>query len=108
MIALLTDNKDSIEALCREYRIKKLDVFGSAATGAFNPETSDIDFVVDLGGYESGVSRRYFRFAEALEALFGHPVELITEEQIKNPYFREAVEEQRTLIYEARDSQAIA
>lgn len=106
MIALLTDNKDSIEALCREYRIKKLDVFGSAATGAFNPETSDIDFVVDLGYYDNDVAKRYLDLIAALEDLLGYPVQMITEPSIRNPYFREAVDEQRTLVYETRDSKA--
>lgn len=108
MISLITDNRDAIADLCRQYRIRKLDVFGSAATGAFDPETSDIDFIVDLGEYECGVARRYFNFIWALEDLLGHPIEMLTEPSIKNPYFREAVEEQRTSIYEARDGQAVA
>jgi len=31
-------------------------VFESAATGALVPETSDVDLLVDLGGYERGVA----------------------------------------------------
>lgn len=108
MIDLITDNKDAIAALCRKYGIRKLDVFGSAATGAFDPETSDIDFIVDLGGYEPGVSRRYFRFIDALEELFGRHVDLITEVQIRNPYFKHSVEGQRTNVYGARDREAAA
>lgn len=108
MIALLASNRDSIEKLCREYGIKKLDVFGSAATGEFNSETSDIDFIVDLGEYERGVSRRYFRFIDALEELFGRHVDLITEEQIRNPYFRQSVQGQRTNVYDARNREAAA
>jgi predicted nucleotidyltransferase len=49
MISLITDNLDAIRALCRQYGIRRLDLFGSAATGAFDPDTSDLDFVVDLG-----------------------------------------------------------
>lgn len=108
MIPLISENRDAIAKLCREFRIRKLDVFGSAATGAFDPGSSDIDLIVDLGGYERGVSRRYFRFADALEELFGRKVDLMTEEEIKNPYFRESVEEQRANIYEAGNSEAAA
>jgi len=108
MIALISDNKDAIAALCRQYGIRKLDVFGSAAIGEFDPDTSDLDFVVDLGGYEPGVSRRFFGFVWALEDLLGVSVNLLTEDSIKNPYLREAIEEQRTRVYEAGDSQAVA
>lgn len=108
MISLLTDNKNAIADICRQFGIRKLDVFGSAATGEFDPDSSDIDFIVDLGGYERGVSRRFFRFADALEELFGCSVDLITEEQISNPYFRQSVEKQRVNIYDARNREAAA
>ena len=108
MIALLAENRNAIAALCRKYGIRKLDVFGSAATGAFDPDSSDIDFIVDLGQYERGVSRRYFRFAEALKELFGRPVDLITEDQIRNPYFQQSVEGQRKNVYHAGAREAAA
>lgn len=108
MISLISDNKQAIANLCREFQIKKLDVFGSASTGAFDPDTSDLDFIVDLGEYDDDVGMRYLRFCLALEDHFGHSVEVITEPSIKNPYFREAVEEQRQNIYEAPDGQAAA
>lgn len=108
MIALIAERKDEIAALCRQYDIQHLDLFGSAATGEFDPAASDLDFVVDLGDYESGVARRYFAFADALEALFGRSVDLVTEPSISNPYFRAAVDRQRVRLYEAQDGQAAA
>lgn len=108
MISLISDNKVAIANLCRKYRIRKLDLFGSAATGAFDPETSDVDFIVDLGEYDHSLAQRYFDFIWELEDLLGYPVEMITEPSIKNPYFREAVEEQRTVVYEAGNGQAVA
>ena len=108
MISLIADNTDAIAAICREYRIRKLDLFGSAATGDFDPETSDIDFVVDLGAYERGVSRRFLQFADALEALLGRRIDVITDEQLRNPYFRQSVQEQRVNVYNAEDSEAAA
>ncbi|HEU0163831.1 MAG TPA: nucleotidyltransferase domain-containing protein, partial [Thermomicrobiales bacterium] len=80
MIALISDNLDKIAELCREYRIRKLDLFGSAATGAFDPETSDVDFVVDLGEYERGLAKRLYAFADALESLLGRDVDLVMED----------------------------
>ena len=108
MIQLIVDNKDALATICRQFGIKKLDIFGSAANGSFDLDTNDIDFIVDLGGYERGVSQRFFRFADALDALFSRRVDLITEEQIRNPYFKRAVEKQRVNVFNAGDSEAAA
>src|SRR5665811_101636 len=108
MIPLLAEHKNAVAELCREFRIKKLDVFGSAATGDFDPDTSDIDFIVDLGDYANGEAWRFFDFADALEEVRGRRVDLLTDVQIRNPYLREAVEEQRVNVYDASNSQAAA
>lgn len=101
MAPIITDNLPSIIALCRTFDIRKLEVFGSATTTAFDESSSDVDFVVDLGAYEPGVAKRYFAFADALEQLLQRKVDLITEDQIRNPYFRHAVNQQRVTIHEA-------
>lgn len=41
MITLIEDNKDAIVKLCKQYGVRRLALFGSAATGAFDPATSD-------------------------------------------------------------------
>jgi predicted nucleotidyltransferase len=100
---------DEIRALCREYGVLRLDVFGSAAKGTFDPETSDLDFVASFADRQNlDYAHRYLDFAEALEALFGRKVDLITEQGIKNPYFREEIEETRRKIYVAPDKTAAA
>lgn len=108
MIELLRDNQQAIIALCRLYHIRTLEVFGSAATGAFDPATSDIDFVVDLGVYVPGTADRYLDLIAALEDLLGYRVEMITRPSIRNPYFRQAIEAQKVTIYESSDSEAAA
>ena len=47
MIPLITNHTDELAEICRRHHVKRLDVFGSAAVGDFNPEKSDIDFLVD-------------------------------------------------------------
>jgi len=108
MIDLLKDKQPEIAAFCQHYRIRKLEVFGSAATGAFNPESSDIDFLVDLGEYDDSVADRYLDLAIALEALLGRSIDLITTRAIKNPYFQVSVNRHRETVYDAGDRQAAA
>jgi predicted nucleotidyltransferase len=108
MIALLHQKRNEIAELCRTFGIRKLEVFGSAATGSFDPETSDIDFIVDLGEYDDTVGARYMGLAAALEELFGRRVDLITTRSIRDPLFMSHVNTQRRTIYEARDREAAA
>lgn len=98
MIDLITSNRDEIAALCNKHAVIRLDVFGSAANGAFQSETSDLDFIVDLGDYDAHVGDRFLDLADDLEQLFGRHVDLITERSIINPYFRRSVDASRETI----------
>src|SRR5262245_4612089 len=109
MIEIVANYRDAIRALCREYGVRRLDLFGSAATGAFDPATSDLDFVVTFANTRTpGYADRYLGFAEALETLFSRHVDVITERSIRNPYFRRAVEASRQPICDERDTSAAA
>ncbi len=104
MIDIVKEKLPELEELCRQYGIQKLDVFGSAITDAFDPETSDLDFIADLGEYGRGVNKRFFRFADALEALFGRSVDVLTDPVGRNnPYFLAEVNETRTNLYAVAD-----
>lgn len=109
MIALIERQHAELAELCRRYRVKRLDLFGSAARGTFHHETSDLDFIVSFeGAGESGYATRYYEFAESLEALFGRHVDLLTERMIGNPYFRQEVQQTRETIYEQGSEKAPA
>jgi uncharacterized protein len=108
MIALITDNLDAIAKICDQHGFQKLKVFGSAATGCFEPQTSDIDLVVDFTDYGPGIADRFFCFSEAIESLMSRPVDLVFARELTNPFFREAVNETRVTIYEARDGKVAA
>lgn len=88
----LAARRAQIQSLCRRTNVVSLDLFGSAASGEFQPETSDLDFLVTFGEFpQGGIFDAYMDLAEGLEALFGRTVDLITERSIRNPYFRKAV-----------------
>jgi predicted nucleotidyltransferase len=105
----IENHRDAIRALCQQYGVRRLDLFGSVATGAFDAATSDLDFVATFTDTRSpGYVDRYLAFAEALETLFARPVDVITERSIRNPYFRQAVAASRQPIYDERDAPAAA
>lgn len=109
MIPLVDRHKQEIAALCRRFGVRRLDLFGSAATGCFDATTSDLDFVATFADTRTpGYADRYLGFADALEALFGRSVDIVTERSIQNPYFRQAVEAARQPVYDERDAPAAA
>lgn len=94
---------DALPALCRRLRVRRLDLFGSAATGRFDPARSDIDIIVafDDALVPIAYAEAFFGLREELEALFGRPVDLVTEAALENPYLRRRVEAERRPLFPA-------
>lgn len=85
MHALIEQHLDSIEAICRRYHVRKLDVFGSAARASdFNPQTSDADFLVEFSIQPK--LRLLTGTKSELEELLGRPVDLVERGAVRNPY----------------------
>jgi predicted nucleotidyltransferase len=103
MIALVEQNLEAIRALCEEFGVLRLELFGSAATGAFDPERSDLDFLVEYPpDYDFGPwATRYVELQQRLEALFGCSVALVMADAPRNPYVIESINESRRLVYPA-------
>lgn len=100
MNALIADNLEAIRALCLRYGVRRLDLFGSATSDRFDQATSDLDFVAAFSDTRTpGYAFRYIDFADALEALLGRSVDVVTERSIKSPYFRASVDASRQRIY---------
>ena len=105
MNPIVAERKRDLARLCEEHRVARLDVFGSAVTGEFDPETSDLDFLVTFqeAADEDGFHNR-FRLQDALADLFGRKVDVVPERSITNPYFRANVEDTRDPVYPNSDS----
>ncbi len=96
----LIDHRDDIARLCKEHGVTRLEVFGSAADGRFDPARSDFDFIVRFAPDEgSTLARRFLAFSDALESLLGRHVDLMTDHPIENPYLRRSVEATRRPLY---------
>ena len=102
MIAEVAARAVDLERLCRRYHVGRLDLFGSAATGLADSTRSDLDFLVEFqpAAFED-YANAYFGLLEALEEMFGRPVDLVVRSAIRNPYFLQSVEQTRSPIYEA-------
>ncbi|MER3420954.1 MAG: DNA polymerase subunit beta [Chloroflexota bacterium] len=102
MIATIERHRRELEALCRRFGVRRLALFGSAARSLLHEGSSDLDFLVEFERpLRPGYADRYFGLLEGLEALFGRPVDLVVDSAIKNPYFRESVDETKTVLYAA-------
>ena len=100
MISLLETNLAELAGICRERHVRRLAIFGSAARGEFKPGTSDLDFLVEFDPLPPAEhARHYFGLMADLERLYGVPVDLVEREPIRNPYFREALEESQVELY---------
>jgi predicted nucleotidyltransferase len=108
----LIDHHDEIAALCRAYGVERLEVFGSAADGRFDPARSDFDLIVRLGRGQAqtlgSLGRRFVGFAESLEVVLGRPVDLIPDKPIGNSYFRRALDASRRVLYDRAAAEAPA
>ena len=89
-----------IAELCRRFGVRRLDLFGSAATGRFEPTRSDLDFLVAFEEMPSGkYAKACFGLRESLEQLFGRPIDLLTEPALVNPYLRRQIESEKRTLY---------
>jgi hypothetical protein len=98
----IEERRADIARLCSQYSVRRLELFGSAAKGTFDPSRSDFDFLVEFAqSPDLKLFEQYFGFKEALESLLGRPVDLVTEGARQNPYFMQSANESRRLLYAA-------
>src|SRR2546426_4156253 len=103
MVASIEEKQIALADLCRRFGVRKLELFGSAATGAFDANRSDLDFIVefppeyDFGPWLSRLSQ----FEQSLTHLFGRRVDLITPSALRNPWFRREADKGRVTLYHA-------
>jgi predicted nucleotidyltransferase len=98
----VAERRAEIAELCRQYRVRRLELFGSAVGEEFDPQRSDADFLVEFERLAHGEhADAYFGLREALQSLLGRPVDLVMTRAIRNPYFLQAIEPTRTVLYAA-------
>ncbi|GAB4283593.1 MAG: nucleotidyltransferase domain-containing protein [Candidatus Rifleibacteriota bacterium] len=79
-----------IKEICKKYEAKSLMLFGSALTEEFDPQKSDLDFLLELYGFRKGL-KRYLAIKLELENLLHKEVDLVMPEAIENPYLKKSI-----------------
>lgn len=92
---------EEIRSTSEEYGLEALEIFGSAMTDAFDPERSDVDFIVHYPeGYDYGpFGSRLFEFEERLSAILDRPAQVVMTKALRDPLFRACADQTRTVIY---------
>lgn len=98
--AALLDTK-AIKSACKQYGVERLRVFGSVLTDRFDPQTSDVDFLVTFQPGRENLFHDYFDLKFELERIVGRNVDLVMERSVKNPFFRASAIETAQDLYAA-------
>jgi uncharacterized protein len=98
---IVQQHLDELRRLCERFRVRRLELFGSATSPGFDPASSDPDFLVEFEDLGHGYFDAYFGLLESLEDLFRRPVDLVMSRAVKNRFFLEAIQASRTLLYAA-------
>ena len=77
----------AIARACEAHGVERLRIFGSVLGDTFDPNTSDVDFLVDFLPGRGGLLHDYFELKEDLERIVGRQVDLVDAGAVRNPYF---------------------
>ena len=77
VVPLIEPRKAELAALCRQFGVRRLEVFGSAATGDYAVAPSDLDFLVEFD--ERGPARALGWYSGLEEAMEGYIQDAIQE-----------------------------
>ena len=100
MNVAVQDLFQKVGEVCRRYPVQRLAVFGSAVRDDFDPERSDVDFLVEFGPTTPEQhADAYFGLLADLEALFGRRVDLVEAAALRNPYRRREIDATQVLLH---------
>ena len=102
MTSIVENRRAEVAELCCRFKVARLEVFGSAATGEFDEQHSDLDFLVEFGSaLTSPRFDAFFGLQRALAELFGRSIDLVEAGAPRNPYFIRRLDETRRVVYAA-------
>jgi predicted nucleotidyltransferase len=91
--------QNQLSILCKQHHVKKLYAFGSVLTKRFD-NNSDVDLIVSFNDIPvEDYADNYFELKFSLQDIFNRPVDLLEDQAIKNPYFRQKIDNSKQVIY---------
>jgi predicted nucleotidyltransferase len=89
-----------IAEFCRRWKVASLWLFGSGARGELRSD-SDLDFMVEFEPGEKWSLWDFVEMSDELAEVVGRDVDLVLKGSIENPYRRESIERDLTLVYQS-------
>lgn len=80
-------DSQALADVCQQHRVARLRVFRSAVTEHFDPDHSDIDFLVEFLPDVYDLLGNYLGLKEGLTRITGRNVDLVMSDAVENPYF---------------------
>ena len=104
MVALIQNNIQAIQDLCKKHHVRSLYLVGSATKEERFTDKSDVDFLYrfrneDIG--EMDYADHFFDLMFELQDMLNRKVDLVSEERMRNPYFIESINESKQMIYDS-------
>jgi len=91
---------EALAAICERYGVKRLDVFGSAAIGRFDPARSDVDLMVEFFPESPpGAFAGFLAMEAELTSLFGRRADVTSPPALENSFFRRSVQPSLRQLY---------
>ena len=95
----IAQHRSAIAAICQRFHVHRLEVFGSAARAEdFNPDSSDVDFLVEFAADAVIGLHDFFGAKTALEHLLGRTVDLVEPGAVRNPYVLASINRNREVV----------
>lgn len=97
----ITIDRSVLQSLARSHHIRSMSLFGSAARGEATPQ-SDIDLLIEFESGQAPSLGTLVTLQDELSALFGgRRVDVATPSILRNPYRRQAIEQEARTLYAA-------
>jgi len=101
---LITKYLTTLYELCKTHNVEQLYLFGSVLSDKFDDE-SDIDLLIQFSDVDVlDYFDNYMDLKEKLEELFHRPVDLVENQAIRNPIFRNVVDREKQIIYDRKST----
>ena len=97
---LLEEKRKSIADLCARRGVARLEAFGSALREDFDPDSSDLDLLVEFQPMEPYARvEAYFGLLDDLRGMFGREIDLVMVGAVRNRYVAQSIQRTKQPLY---------